>query len=889
MSKNSPIAGPSHMKEPADDEVTIGAGDNSSSSRVDLGSLQTDPRFNIVKYTKLGKGLDSNARVARDGSIIISLNVKERMPDLGPDYAKEVEEFAVDKSRRRPVPKMNIVVMIVGSRGDVQPYVALGKKLREDGHRIRIASHETFRSFVEEAGLEFFDIGGDPRELMSYMVKNPGLIPGVTSLTNGDIGRKRKMLAEMMDGCWRSCHCACPKTGQTFAADAIISNPPAFAHIHCAEALGVPLLLSFTMPWCPTTEFQHPLVNVQDSNAQKGMTNYLSYALADILTWQGIGDIVNKFRTRTLNLKDLNIRTGPSLVDTLKVPWTYCMSPALVPKPKDWKNHIDVVGFYFLDLATSFTPPDDLASFLAAGDPPIYIGFGSVVVDDSAAMTRTVFEATKKAGVRALVSAGWGGLGGVNIPSHIFILGNIPHDWLFDKGRVAAVVHHGGAGTTAAGLAKGRPTVVVPFFGDQAFWGNMIHRAGAGPAPIPHEDLTVDNLCAGIKFAISPAAKDAARRMAEQIRNEDGVGAGVESFYRHLPLKNMRCDLDPSRLAVWWSTVYCLKLSGFAAQVLTDARKLDMATLDLHRPKEYDFTKNSIVDPISGTASAIFWTVTNYTGGIFQMFVSPKKGIIKTATAIPKGVMEIVSNIHKGFHNLPEAYGTEVRPQGEVTDFSSGLKEAGKGLYFGYYDAITGFVREPYKGGQKEGFVGALKGSARSFGNATILPAAGIVGVIKHPMKGAVKSFQNMWKTDKEKVQYSTRVADGKVAVRMASTAEKNAIIKKFEEAKPGTKERQERYAKLAAKVLYGEGDDDVETETIGSVETGTTASSASASIPPNSVPSSIPGRVVTSSPPPAYAAGGMATSPSDVADEWYERDLELALKLSLAEAEQRK
>ncbi|KAG7439038.1 UDP-Glycosyltransferase/glycogen phosphorylase, partial [Guyanagaster necrorhizus] len=388
-------------------------------------------------------------------------------------------------------------------------------------------THETFRTFVTKEELEFFDIGGNPQDLMSYMVKNPGLIPGVDSLTNGDIPRKRRMLAEMMNGCWLSCHSRCPQTGKNFTADAIIANPPSFAHIHCAEALGIPLLLSFTMPWSATSAFPHPLVNVKDSNARRGLTNYLTYPLAELLTWQGMGDIINKLRTRTLGLAPLSARSGPAALDTCKVPWTYCMSPALVPKPKDWKNHIDVVGFYFLDLATNYTPPDDLAAFLASGDAPIYIGFGSVVVDDPVAMTSTIFEATKQAGVRALVSAGWvhpipifnlchaltlgdfqGGLGGVSIPSHIFILGNIPHDWLFSNGRVAAVVHHGGAGTTAAGLSKGLPTVVVPFFGDQGFWGNMIHKAGAGPAPIPPKSLTVDSLKDAIGFLVSPAAKN---------------------------------------------------------------------------------------------------------------------------------------------------------------------------------------------------------------------------------------------------------------------------------------------------------------------------------------------------------------------------------------------
>lgn len=148
------------------------------------------------------------------------------------------------------------------SAGDVQPYVALGRRLQKDGHRIRIASHETFRGFVTEQGLEFYDIGGNPQDLMSYMVKSasncflafaladvlvdPGLMPGFDSLTNGDIGRKRTMLKEMIHGCWDACHMPCQKTKQSFVADAIISNPPSFAHIHCAEALGIPLQLTFS-------------------------------------------------------------------------------------------------------------------------------------------------------------------------------------------------------------------------------------------------------------------------------------------------------------------------------------------------------------------------------------------------------------------------------------------------------------------------------------------------------------------------------------------------------------------------------------------------------------------------------------------------------------------
>ncbi|KAF8061758.1 UDP-Glycosyltransferase/glycogen phosphorylase [Lyophyllum atratum] len=871
------MAGPLHMQEIADNVPLLP--DNEAGDRphnvpenakfIDLGSIQTDPKINYAEWKSTGKGLNSIARVTEDGRIVISLDLAQKLPDLPKDYARDVEEFAVDKTEWKQYPSMNIVIMIVGSRGDVQPYVALGQHLAKDGHRIRIATHETFRSFVTEAGLEFFDIGGNPQDLMSYMVKNPGLMPGFTSLTNGDIGRKRKMLAEMMEGCWKACHSPCPTTGHTFAADAIISNPPAFAHVHCAEALGIPLLLSFSQS--PTAAFPHPLVNIKQSNAEHDLTNYLSYAIADLLTWQGIGDLVNTLRTRSLGLTPLTLRSGPGLLDRLKVPWTYCMSPALVPKPNDWKNHIDVVGFYFLDLATNFKPEDDLAAFLAAGQPPIYIGFGSVVVADAAAMTKTIFDATAQAGVRALVSAGWGGLGGVSVPSHIFILGNVPHDWLFDNERVSAVVHHGGAGTTAVGLAKGRPTVVVPFFGDQGFWGAMIHKAGAGPEPIPHKKLDVENLRDAIKFAISPPAKQAARRMAEQIRSEDGVIKGVESFYRHLPLLNMRCDLDPSRLAVWWSTEHYLKLSAFAAQALADAKQLDMDSLDTHRTKDYD-SRKQVSDPVSGGAGAIFWTITHYYAGIAEIFYSPIKGIIHTTTAIPRGVMDIVASLHEGLYNVPKLYGSNVRKPGKVTDFASGVKEAGKGLFYGYYDGITGLVREPMEGAKKGGFLGAIKGSARSFVNVTMRPAAGIVGVVAHPFQGAWRSLQTTTGQRQEHQFRATRISDGREAVKNSSAAQRAEIFRKFKDAQRGKAQREKKYQEIVEKVMQEDAEErgkaNVASEEYSDAKNGSSTSESR-----------------TDSARSVATSSTAATPASETEDDAaFGRDLEFAKQLSLAE-----
>ncbi|KAJ7577401.1 hypothetical protein C8J56DRAFT_366855 [Mycena floridula] len=756
---------------------------------------RNDPMSQDLDYSQYHStgnqgGLSSAACVTQDGRISVIFDTKTKLPELPQNYAPDVKEFAVDEEEWHNFPRMNIVIMIVGSRGDVQPYVALGRRLLRDGHRIRLATHETFRTFVGEAGLEFFAIGGDPAELMSYMVKNPGLMPGMASLTNGDIPRKRKMLTEMINGCWLSCQSPCPITGRKFSADAIISNPPAFAHVHIAEALGIPLQLTFTMPWSPTTVFPHPLVNVKQSNAENGVTNYLSYAMTEMLQWQGIGDLINKFRTKTLGLKALNMRSGPGRADELKIPWTYCMSPALVPKPKDWKNHIDVVGFYFLDLASNYKPPDDLAAFLDSGTTPIYIGFGSVVVDNPEAMTKMIFEATERAGVRALVSAGWGGLGGTEIPPHVFILGNIPHDWLFADGRVLAVVHHGGAGTTSAGLTKGLPTVVVPFFGDQGFWGSMIHKAGAGPPPIPHKKLTVAKLAQAIEFVISEHAKDGARRLGEQIAAENGIEKGVESFYKHLPLKNMRCDIDPSRVAVWWSTEHCLKLSAFVAQALADAGELDMRSLEPHRTKQYGVKKSATI----GNATTVFW---NATRGTFSEIVrSPGKSIVRTGVAIPDGVVKVVNGLNYGFHNVPRLYGTKVRKPGEITGIGSGLKEAGKDFMYGYYDGFKGLVAEPMRGAKEEGAVGAIKGSARGLFNVVYLPAASLVAMAAYPIDGAWKTVRSA--VGLERQQRKSRISDGLEQLKKSHPVQRSETLRKFESLKPEASQRRKRYTFMA-------------------------------------------------------------------------------------------
>ena len=211
----------------------------------------------------------------------------------------------------------------------------------------------------------------------------------------------------------------------------------------------------------------------------------------------------------------------------------------------------------------------------------MYIGFGSIVVDDPNALTRMIFDAVHLAGVRALVSKGWGGLGedAVGLPEGVFMLGNCPHDWLFQ--HVSCVVHHGGAGTTAAGIQAGKPTIVVPFFGDQPFWGAMIQRAGAGPAPIPNKTLTAEKLAEAIKYCMLPETQERAHQLGESIREEKGTDLGGKSFHDHLDVESLRCSLCPSRVAVWRVRRTQIRLSPFAASVLVKGGLVKYSDLKL--------------------------------------------------------------------------------------------------------------------------------------------------------------------------------------------------------------------------------------------------------------------------------------------------------------------
>ncbi|XP_031744209.1 sterol 3-beta-glucosyltransferase UGT80A2 isoform X3 [Cucumis sativus] len=445
--------------------------------------------------------------VKDDGSV--EFEVPEDIESLSINVESEeiftnVDDEPLDTSDFQYIRPMQIVILIVGTRGDVQPFIPIGKRLQDYGHRVRLATHPNFKEFVLLAGLEFYPLGGDPKELAAYMVRNKGFLPSWPS----EILIQRNQMKEIIYSLLPACKDPDMDTGIPFEADAIIANRTAYGHTHVAEGLKLPLHIFFTMPWTPTSEFPHPLSRVKQQAGYR-----LSYQIVDSLIWLGLRDIINDFRKKKLQIRPVTYLSGSQFSES-DVPHVYLWSPYIVPKPKvvcsifeneqeKEKRRFELPRYCFLDLSSNYEPPESLVKWLEAGDKPVYIGFGSLPVQDPEKMTQIIIQALETTKQRGIINEGWGGLGKSAEPKDfLYLLDNCPHDWLFPKCK--AVVHHGGAGTTAAGLKAACPTTIVPFFGDQPFWGERVHDRGVGPPPIPVDEFSLQRLVNAINYMLDP-------------------------------------------------------------------------------------------------------------------------------------------------------------------------------------------------------------------------------------------------------------------------------------------------------------------------------------------------------------------------------------------------
>ncbi len=412
---------------------------------------------------------------------------------------------------------MRIAIIAPGSRGDVQPYIALGKGLAGAGHEVRLVTHENFRALVESYGLEFWLMGGNVTDVVQGQAMRDRL----------DKGNFLGILAEVAkEGQRAALAMAEGGLAASQGVDLLLGGMGGIYNgIALAEKLGLPFLQAHLLPFTPTGEFASVLVASAPAWLGGGF-NRLTHHLLRQMMWQGFRGGDARARRETFNLPPAPF-SGPYNSDCLQgQPILYGFSPSVLPPPADWGDDVHVTGYWFLDSAEDWQPPAALTAFLEAGPPPVYVGFGSMSSRKPEETANLVLAALARTGQRAILLSGWSGMQTAEVPDSVFVIESVPHAWLFP--RVAAVVHHGGAGTTAAGLRAGVPSLVIPFFGDQPFWGKRVADLGVGPSPIPRKKLTVEKLAEAIeRAATDETMRQRAANLGAKIRAEDGIARAV--------------------------------------------------------------------------------------------------------------------------------------------------------------------------------------------------------------------------------------------------------------------------------------------------------------------------------------------------------------------------
>ena len=416
---------------------------------------------------------------------------------------------------------MHIVIATVGTRGDAQPYVALGAELLRRGHRVTMATHEDHRALAEAHGLGFRAVCGSFRALLD---SPEGIAWLESSASPSQYLKTLRALFVPLVPSWLD------EFDQALDdCDAALVHSFAMGATVVAKRRKLPFAVISPFSVVPTGQQQPlglPAVPLLGPWLEKTLfTMFMDKA------W-GIGqDAVAQYLARfgepmpRGSYRQLLLDSG--------VGHLHLVSPAVFPRPTDWPSCAEVTGYCFLDAHPDWTPSAKLEEFLAAGEPPVYVGFGSMTGMDPAALAALTREAIHRAKRRAVVAMGWGGMRGFEGSDELLVVEDVPHDWLFP--RVSAVVHHAGAGTTAAALRAGKPSVGVPFFGDQPWWASALARHGVAPPPIAKQKLTAERLATAIVAATTNEAfRTRAEEMGAQIRAERGAAVAADRALHYL-------------------------------------------------------------------------------------------------------------------------------------------------------------------------------------------------------------------------------------------------------------------------------------------------------------------------------------------------------------------
>ncbi|MFH1807298.1 MAG: glycosyltransferase [Pseudomonadota bacterium] len=412
---------------------------------------------------------------------------------------------------------MRILVLSGGGRGDMQPYAALASGFRQAGCEVTLACVPEFTFLLEGRGIEPWISDVKVKELfesddaieMFASGKNP--VRMVRLFTRLMIPVLEQGMADLMR--------VIP------GVDGLVLSSMSFlTGTGGMERVGVPTVAAYPFPTAASREYPAILAPPLPSWLPgRSLYNRVSHWLLARL----IHFFLGRHHLRIMERLPLPSRPAP-----LPLPLLFGFSPQVFARPADWPTHTSITGYWFLDRLPGWTPPAELAAFLDAGEPPVYVGFGSMNTRDPAAATSLVCQALERAGRRGILVTGMGGLRREDLPSHVLALDSVPHDWLFEQ--VAAVVHHGGAGTTAAGLRAGKPTICVPHMADQFFWSRRVLELGVGPRPISRKRLSVEALTQAIQTATTDRGmQQQATVLGERIRQERGVDEAVERALQH--------------------------------------------------------------------------------------------------------------------------------------------------------------------------------------------------------------------------------------------------------------------------------------------------------------------------------------------------------------------
>ena len=418
---------------------------------------------------------------------------------------------------------MKIVVTAAGSRGDVQPCIALGLGLQGAGHEVTIASWEPYRRMAEGRGLEFTPVAGpDPDRLVEALVaagRNPlGYARRFRPLLRPHVGRG-------LDDCLAACE----------GADAVLYTPLGFSGFMAAEHLGIPSVGGVVTPLF-VRDGGFPSAMLGNPPIPGRLYNRLSHPATEQLYWRIVEPLVAAAR-REAGLAPMPRLRGPiGGIHRQRRPFLLGWSPHVLPTDGRREGWMHATGYWFLGREEGWRPPERLRRFLAGGEPPVALGLGSMGhtrASEAGRIVSLTARALGRAGMRGLLISDHDGADGALPKNVLRVSGGLPYDWLFP--RVSVAVHHGGAGTTAEALRSGTPSVVVPVVPDQEFWGWRVHALGAAPPPIPHRNLSPENLLGAVQTATTdPEMRRRRETLASRISAEDGISRAVEAFESHI-------------------------------------------------------------------------------------------------------------------------------------------------------------------------------------------------------------------------------------------------------------------------------------------------------------------------------------------------------------------